>query len=126
MTYLHRVLPPRLTKRFTEKFDTILRDGLELLLQARLGAQARERREALRARWWRQAKLPSKYGGMHLRSGLSTAAAQFTTSVIFTEKSVLEIAGTYNAREVIERDAKLALEEALGAEVTPFFKPRAG
>ena len=30
---------------------------------------------------------------------------------------MLEIAGTYNAREVIERDAKLALEEALGAEV---------
>ena len=43
VTHLHRVLPPRLTKRFTKKFDTILRDGLELLLQARLGSQARER-----------------------------------------------------------------------------------
>ena len=104
IVHLCRALPPRDSIPFATQFDSILRKGFESILG-----------HELEERWWRIARLPVKYGGVGLRSGVTTAAAQYAMSVMKTEHHVKDIAGQgYDAKTVLERDAKEALEKALG------------
>jgi len=102
IVHLCRALPPR--DSIPTQFDSILWKGFESILG-----------HELEERWWRIARLPVKFGGVGLRSGVTTAAAQYAMSVMKTEDHVKDIAGQdYDAKTVLERDAKEALEKALG------------
>jgi len=69
IVHLLRTLPPRDSLPLAKKFDAILRRGLEAIAGHKLEDV-----------WWRISRLPVKFGGLGLRSGV-TAAAQFTQSV---------------------------------------------
>ena len=104
IVHLTRTVPPKDSIPFVNKFDSILRKGFESILG-----------HDLEERWWRIARLPVKYGGVGLRSGANTCAAQYAQSVMMTEHHVKNIAGQdYSAKTILERDAKDALERALG------------
>ena len=85
VTHLMRTLPPRQSEPFIRQYDQILRSGFEQLINCLPGE--------LNDVWWRQAKLPPKFGGMGLRSGVSTLGAQHTISLLITAPMVTNIVG---------------------------------
>ena len=102
IVHLLRTLPPAQSIPFAREFDRVLRAGFESLVGYKLTD-----------RWWRLVKLPIKYGGVGLRSGDTTAAAQYATSVMKTATDVERVAPGYSARAVLERDVVEELQRAL-------------
>ena len=74
ITHLLRTLPPRQTVRLTTRFDEKLREAFSHLIA--IDSEP----GMLNDLWWKQVKLPRKFGGMHLRSGALTGAAQYAQS----------------------------------------------
>ena len=72
-----RILPPRQISEFMKGFDMVLRKGFEEIIGCPLSN-----------RWWSLAKLPPKFGGMSMRSGLHTFGAQHLVSI---SKSAIEV-----------------------------------
>ena len=68
--YLMRVIPPRQLAKFLEGFDRVLQKGFEGLLGIKIEEKC-----------WRLAQLPTKFGGMAVRSGLRTFGAQHLCSL---------------------------------------------
>ena len=64
VTHLCRTIPPVQLRAFLVEFDAIVRKGFEKLIGT-----------TLEDRWWNLSKLPSKFGGMGLRTGLDTHGA---------------------------------------------------
>ena len=57
-------------------------------------------------KWWSLTKLPSKYGGMGLRTGLNTYGAQYTMSLAYCEEDIKTFVDGYNVLDVVEIDAQ--------------------
>ena len=70
VTHIMRTVAPKQSAPFVAEFDKILRSGFQKIIGLELDDK-----------WWRIAKLPAKYGGMALRSGVSTLGAQFAVSL---------------------------------------------
>ena len=97
------VLPPRQAEPFIKQYDRLLRQGLEKILDI----------PHLEPKWWRVAKLPAKYGGLGLRSGLSTLGAQHTVSLVKCTKGVRRFIPNFEPRKIIEQETKEWLSEKL-------------
>ena len=111
LIHLLRTLPPRQTVRLTTRFDEKLREAFSHLIA--IDSEP----GMLNDLWWKQVKLPRKFGGMHLRSGALTGAAQYAQSVVKTAPDVLKIIGdSYDPKIIIERDAKRVLDTTLGPQ----------
>ena len=67
----------------------------------------------LEAKWWRLAKLPAKYGGLGLRSGLSTLGAQHTVSLVKCSQGIKTFVPNFNPTELIQQETKQWLSEHL-------------
>ena len=108
--YLMRVIPPRQLDSFMKDFDQLLKKGFEELLGTTIGEK-----------WWRQAQLPPKFGGMAVRSGLRTHGAQHLCSLAKCADDVDRIVGGWNAVEVARRETEAwlnnACEEVVDIEV---------
>ncbi len=70
--HLTRTIPPRQIHSFMVDFDTMLRTTLVNLLEV----------EEIDELWWAVAKLPPKFAGIGLRTGLELLGANYATSVI--------------------------------------------
>ena len=112
IVHLMRTLPPRQAQPFVEKFDKLLRHGFEKLVGT-----------PVVTKWWRQAKLPSKFGGLALRSGLSTLGAQHFVSVTKAWDHVVRMCNVRaedaegTLKEYCDRELKNWLQRQLGQEV---------
>ena len=107
VTYLMRILPPCQIASFMREFDSVLRKGFEDLIG-----------KSIEDKWWRVAKLPAKFGGMAMRSGLKTFGAQHIVSLIKTSEEVCRIVGPYDACGVAKLAAGDWLTIACGGDVT--------
>ena len=108
VTHLMRTLPPHQSKPFLLKFDRLVRTGFQRLLN-----------HDLEDKWWRIAKLPVKFGGVGLRTGTTTAAAQFAVCIAKCGEDLCRILGeSYDPGAVINSYAKDQLEEILGDAVS--------
>ena len=104
--YLMRVVPPRQLKKFMKKFDAMLKKAFEGLLGI-----------TLEEKWWRLAQLPSKYGGMGMRSGLRTYGAQHLCSLIKSSINIGRIIGAWNVVAVAQRDTEEWMNNARGEKI---------
>ena len=100
VVHLARTLPPRQSKPFIIQFDKLLRQGFEKLL----GIPVSDK-------WWRQAKLPSKFGGMAIQSGLATLGSQHLISVIKAWDHVSDLC------QLDDKDNKISLKEYCDKEI---------
>ena len=107
VTYLMRILQPKVIASFMRDFDAILRKGFEKLIG-----------KNLEDRWWRAAQLPAKFGGMAMRSGLRTFGAQHIVSLAKTSNEVKRIVGDWDACTVAKQDTEEWLLKACQGEVT--------
>ena len=76
-----------------KSFDAALRKGFEKLIGIELPM-----------RLWRLAQLPPKYGGMALRSGLTTYGAQHLCSLAKVADNVERIVGVWDVLSIAHRD----------------------
>ena len=76
-----------------QSFDAALRKGFEKLIGIELPM-----------RLWRLAQLPPKYGGMALRSGLTTYGAQHLCSLAKVADNVERIVGVWDVLSIAHRD----------------------
>ena len=95
-------MPPRQVEPFIKKFDKLLKHAFEKLVGTTIAEK-----------WWRIAKLPAKYGGMRLRTGLSTLGAQYTVNVIKNAENIARLlpTGAWSASDVITQDSKPWLDK---------------
>ena len=107
VTYLMRILPPCQISSFMREFDAVLRKGFEDLIG-----------KSIEDKWWRVAKLPAKFGGMAMRSGLETFGAQHIVSLAKTSEEVMRIVGHYDACDVANLAVGEWLTKACDGEVT--------
>ena len=101
VTYLMRILPPRQISCFMQSFDKVLREGFEEILGC-----------SLSNRWWRLAKLPPKFGGMSMRSGLNTFGAQHLVSISKSATEVDRIVNGWNSVEVAKQETEAWINNA--------------
>ncbi len=107
ITHLTRTIPLRQGVDFVRKFDDLVRRGFEKLLNIPLDD-----------RWWRQAKLPAKHGGMALRTELSRLGANYTMSVARVSSSIPLFTGkAFDPALHLEAESKSWLCEALGTQI---------
>ena len=68
---------------------------------------------------WRLVRLPAKFGGMRLRSGVATHGAQYSVSVVKNSENIKRMLpdGEWDPAEVIKRDSKSWLEKTIGKEI---------
>ena len=95
VTYLTRILPPRQVHDFMLKFDKILRTGFERIIGTTLSEK-----------WWRLAQLTPKFGGMSMRSGLTTYGAQHLVSLAKSAAEVERIVGKYDVLQLAKRETQ--------------------
>ena len=100
VTYLMRILPPRQIDDFMIKFDGVLREGFEKLIGTKLSNK-----------WWRLTQLTPKFGGISMRSGLTTYGAQHLVSLSKSATEVKRIVGEYDVLQVAKREAGTWLDE---------------
>ena len=111
VTHIMRTIPPRQSEPFIRSFDALLRQGFEKIM----GKEVEDR-------WWRQAQLPPKYGGMGLRSGLKTLGAQHAVSLLKTAPIVKAILkGKYDVKLIMKHETEAWLSEAVGRDVDTQF-----
>ena len=101
VTYLMRILPPRQIHDFMLKFNKILRKGFEKLIGTTLSEK-----------WWRLAQLTPKFGGMSMRSGLTTYGAQHLVSLAKSAAEVERIVGKYDVLQLAKRETQSWLNHA--------------
>ena len=79
VTHLIRTIPPKQINNFLKDYDDVLRGGFEELIDVKLADK-----------WWAQARLPSIYGGMGLRTGIHTTGAQHLSSLAKCSSDILK------------------------------------
>ena len=108
VNHIMRTIPPRQCGAFIKAFDKLMRRGFETIVGT-----------AISDIKWRLAKLPSKYGGMGLQSGLATMGAQYASSVIKTAADVTRfLDGEYDVETVLEKNAMDWLREQIGMDIS--------
>ena len=77
-------------------FDQLVKKGFETLLGT-----------SISPKWWRLAQLPSKFGGMAMRTGLKTFGAHYMTSLVKTAASTEKLLGAYDLMMILEEKRKI-------------------
>ena len=102
-----RTVSPEQSTPFIIAFDTALKRGLERILGAHLDCK-----------WWRQAQLPLKYGGMGLRSGKSRYGAQHFVSLIKWSAAITTCITEFNGPALALEKCGRCLSTALEHNIT--------
>ena len=89
----HENTAPTADEGFMLKFDRTLREGLEKIIGIKLDDK-----------WWRLAQLTPKFGGLSMRSGLTTYGAQHMVSLAKSAKEVERIVGEYDVLQLAKRE----------------------
>ena len=79
IVHLMRSMPPNEIRNFLTGYDNVLRRAFEKLINKKL-----------EDKWWGVARMNSKYGGMGLKCGLKTTAAQHLTSLVMSFDDILK------------------------------------
>ena len=67
-------------------------------------------------KWWSLAKLPSKFGGLGLRTGLGTHGAKYVMSLAHCADDISRLVEGWSEVVVARRDAKQWLSHKLGID----------
>ena len=105
VTHLLRTIPPHQLRKFLYGFDEALRKAFEKLIDQKLSE-----------RWWRIVRLPPKYGGFGLRSGVKVAGAQHLMSLIKCSPEMKYHTNGWNLNSVAKLSTENWLKNLLGAE----------
>ena len=71
----------------------------------------------LEDKWWEQAKLPSKWGGMGLRTGIHTTGAQHISSLAKCDDDIAKFVPNWDGHRVAVESTSVWLMKHLEAEV---------
>ena len=107
VNHLTRTLPPAQLIYFLQGFDAAVRKGFETLLGV-----------TLTDRWWRAARLPAKFGGFGLRTGITTAGAQHFMSLTKCSDSIKKHVSNWDLCETAKATTQEWLDLQLGQHIS--------